>query len=389
MRIDVNAARGAMASAPGEHEPRILFIARAFPPTVGGMENLALRLSGAMSARTHVATLINHRGKKALPAFLPYAFGAAVRIARAEGIDAIHLADALLAPLGVMLKRATGLPVTASVCGLDVTYPNRFYQALVPRALAQLDMTMPISRATADELHARAGAGTPSTVIPLGINPLPLPAEGDVRAFRDLADLRDQERVLLTVGRLIRRKGAAWFARNVLPLLPDDAVYVIAGEGPEREAIEVAAYSAGVSHRVRLLGRIDDALLAAAYAGADVFVMPNIAVAGDIEGFGLVAIEASAAGLPVVASQIQGIAEALSHERNALLVPAGDAESYAATIAQLMRLPVVQLRELGADFGRFTRKRYSWDQTARRYIELISDVVAAKTGAVPQELRAA
>ena len=154
---------------------RLLFVARAYPPTLGGMETLAQQLLEHLDRRrdVEVTPLINRSGKKALPLFLPSAVVRGVRLAHRHQIEAIHLADALLAPVGVALKRFTGLPVTASVCGLDVTYSNPLYQASIPRALRGLDMIMPISRATENEARARAGFGVPSRVVPLGINPLP------------------------------------------------------------------------------------------------------------------------------------------------------------------------------------------------------------------------
>ena len=161
--------------ADGSRRLRILFIARAFPPTVGGMENLALQLSEHLRRHADVTMLINRRGKKALPFFLPYATLAAIKAVRQKRIDVVHVADALLAPVGAAVKLATGVTVTSSVCGLDVTYANRAYQTVVPRALRRLDMTMPISTATMTALRDRAGSSPRAQVIPLGVNPLPCP----------------------------------------------------------------------------------------------------------------------------------------------------------------------------------------------------------------------
>ncbi|MGB2694334.1 MAG: glycosyltransferase, partial [Dehalococcoidia bacterium] len=168
---------------------RLLFVARAYPPTLGGMENFAHQLATNLSQQADVTLIINRHGKKALPAFLPYAFARATYIVRTKDVQAIHLADALLAPLGVALKRSTGLPVTASVCGLDVTYRNRLYQSVVPRALSRLDVTMPISPATKAALQARAGSSTPSKVIPLGVNPLDEPPAEQIERVRSLVGL--------------------------------------------------------------------------------------------------------------------------------------------------------------------------------------------------------
>jgi glycosyltransferase involved in cell wall biosynthesis len=281
----------------------------------------------------------------------------------------VYLSDAMLAPLGAALRAATGVPVVATVHGLDLTWENRAYQAAVRRSLRRLDLVMPNSRATEQALRERTGARPPSEVIPLGVNALATPSDADRAEFRRLAGAPHEQRVVLTAGRLIERKGAAWFTRNVLPRLPEDVVYVVVGEGPDRGAIASAASHAGVSHRVRLTGRISDGALAAAYHAADLFVMPNVSVPGDMEGFGLVALEASGAGVPVVASRIDGITEAVHHERNGLLAPPGDAEEWARVVCGLLALPPAQLGALGDEFARHTRATFGWDRTARRYVQ--------------------
>jgi glycosyltransferase involved in cell wall biosynthesis len=337
-----------------------------------------------MAQQTDVRLLANRHGKKALPAFLPYALCRALWLARRGRIRSVHLADALLAPLGATIKALTGVPVTSSVCGLDVTYPNRLYQSLIPRALGRLDMTMPISRATEAELRVRAGEAVHSTVVPLGVNPLPEPSDVAVREFERLAGLRPDDRVLLTVGRLIKRKGVAWFAEHALPLLPDNVLYAVIGDGDERQAIESTAARAGMAGRLRMLGRVDEETLAAAYRRADVFVMPNVPVPGDMEGFGLVALEAAASGLPVVAAALEGITEAVQHGRNGLLVAPGDHNAFASTIDGLLRMPASQRRALGRRFADYTNAEYSWERAATRYVELIDSL-----SAVPVEIRRA
>ncbi|MBI5288957.1 MAG: glycosyltransferase family 4 protein [Chloroflexi bacterium] len=341
------------------------------------MENLACNLLQHLQRREDldVTSLINRRGKKSLPIFLPSAVVQGANTARRHKIEAIHLADALLAPVGVALKRLTGLPVTASVCGLDVTYPNRFYQAAIPRALKELALVMPISRATEEQLRARAGFGVPSVVVPLGINPLPVSNQEAAHDFRASIGVAAEKPIVLTVGRLIARKGVAWFVGEVLPRLGSDVVYVIVGDGPERDRIAGAAAAQNVSDRVRQMGRVDDATLASAYAAADVFVMPNVPVPGDIEGFGLVALEAAAAGVPVIAADLEGIRQAVRHGHNGLLASAKDAQAWAEAISSLLALPPVEREALGARFSAAAMADYSWDKTAARYAALITDLV--------------
>jgi glycosyltransferase involved in cell wall biosynthesis len=361
----------------GARPLRLLYIARTFPPVVGGMQMLALRLSEHMRQHADVTLLANRLGKGALPAFLPYAIVAGSHLARRNHVDAIHLADALLAPVGVALKKLTHLPVTATVCGLDVTYANRLYQDVVPRALDRLDMAIAISEAARREVTARCEK-VPTTVIPLGTLPAQDSEQTGIRELKALAGVNGSSRLVLSVGRLVERKGVAWFVEHVLPALPEDTTYVVVGEGQEAAAIRQAAERSGVAGRVRLLGAVSDDLLQAAYRAADVFVMPNLPVPGDIEGFGLVALEAAASGLPVVASDLEGITEAIQHERNGLLVRPMSAGGYTSAVRDMLALPAEERRDLGAAFRDYTLAKFSWDAVARRYVDTIRNVAHAR-----------
>jgi glycosyltransferase involved in cell wall biosynthesis len=366
--------------------PRVLFIARAYPPTVGGMENLARQLHDRLGELTDLRGIINRRGKRALPLFLPYATARAIRAVRRRDIDVVHLADALLAPVGAAVKAATGVTVTASICGLDVTWPNPAYQAAVPRALRRLDLALPISHATEAAMRERTGEAPESRVVPLGVD-RPAPADADaMRRFAARARAEDF-RIVLTVGRLVERKGQAWFAANVLPLLPPDVIYCVIGEGPQRAEIERAAAAAGVGDRIRMLGRVDDDMRAAAYASAAVFAMPNVPVEGDLEGFGLVALEAAAAGLPVVASRLEGITQAIHHDRNGTLAIPCDAQSHATAISRVLAMSSDERSALGERWAAYTLAEFGWGRVADRYLEAMGDVLGVRASS--RELRRA
>ena len=352
--------------------PRILYIARAYPPSVGGLEQFAFHHLAALRDVASVDSIVNVHGKRALPLFLASALAEGVARARSERRDAIILADALLAPLGVALRQATGVPVLCCAHGLDVTYPPGAYQAVIRRALEQVDLVVCSSGATERATRERA-PGARTAVVPLGLNPLPDASPRAIARVR-AAVVPAGGRIVLTVGRLVRRKGAAWFAGQVLPLLAHDVRYAVVGEGPERDAILSAAHLAGVHDRVRLLGRVDEATLAGAYAASDAFVMPNIDVPGDPEGFGLVALEAAAAGVPVVAAGLQGITEAIHDGRNGALVAPHDAPAFAAATASVLDLPPSDRRALGERAAAYTRATFGWEKVAARHLALIERI---------------
>ncbi|WNB86329.1 glycosyltransferase [Cellulomonas sp. ATA003] len=118
-----------------------------------------------------------------------------------------------------------------------------------------------------------------------------------------------------------------WFVHEVLPDV-DGVVYLVAGEGPEAADIEDAARRRGVVDRVRLLGAVSAQDKELLMRGSDVFVQPNVPVPGDMEGFGLVAVEAAMRGALVLAADLEGLRDAVVHEQTGLLLPAQDAGAW-------------------------------------------------------------
>ena len=123
--------------------------------------------------------------------------------------------------------------------------------------------------------------------------------------------IRADQVILLTVGRLVRRKGVTWFVRHVLPHLPSSVTYLVAGEGPMADEVVRLVAELGLGNQVRLLGAVDEDDRERLLLGADMFVQPNIPVSGDMEGFGLVLLEAAMRGTTTVASGIDGIVDAV------------------------------------------------------------------------------
>jgi len=138
--------------------------------------------------------------------------------------------------------------------------------------------------------------------------------------------------IVLFVGRLVYYKGIEVLA-HALPLVPD-AQFVVIGKGPERAVLEGIVEAAGASDRLHIIEYADDAELAAWYHAADVLTLPSTSPS---EAFGLVQIEAHAAGTPVVSSDLPtGVTYANLDGVTGLTAPTGDAEALAAAINRLL-----------------------------------------------------
>jgi glycosyltransferase involved in cell wall biosynthesis len=325
------------------------------------METLAAGVWRSIRKVRPDAILIAHGGKnRALIWWLPIALlRVFVRAARNE-IQFVLAGDALTNAAVSFILRPFGVPCITMVMGLDVTYPNRLYRVTTRRGLKRTRLVIAISAATAEEVRKIGVPTSRIVVMRLGV-PIPSVGEKDRAAartsFHHRLGIPDREIVLATIGRLVARKGVGWFVQTVLPMLPPTVHYVVAGEGPEFARIKQAAVAAGVSRRVRLLGRIDDERREEILRGADLFVQPNVPVVADMEGFGLVTIEAALRGTLVVAADLEGVRDAVVDGRTGLLLPPGDAEAWSQKLIGLLANPE-QMVEMGASFGRSASELY-------------------------------
>jgi glycosyltransferase involved in cell wall biosynthesis len=340
--------------------PELLYITRKFPPSVGGMELLAASVHEALQGLRPTRSIALGRSQRHLPWFLPVA---AARTAWSLGhrdVDWVVCGDPVVLTALSPVLRVSEAKVAAIVHGLDLVFPSALYRRVTRHALRRADRVLAISAATADKA-VRLGV-EPSKLTTLHPG-LPHPPAGDRAAaghqLRGLFGLPPDSFVVATVGRLVPRKGVRFFVSEVLPNLPDTVHYLVAGEGPERGPIERAAAAAGVSDRVHLLGRVSDALRDAVFDGTDVVSMPNLSRPGDMEGFGLVALEAALRGAPVVAARIDGLEHALNGGTTGWLCAPNDPSDWLARLRPLVDGDRNRLRQDGERFRRAAQRQFS------------------------------
>jgi phosphatidylinositol alpha-1,6-mannosyltransferase len=347
---------------------RVLFVTRKYPPRVGGMESLSYGLTTGFPGPKTIIAL--GRSQKHLVWFLPYAFA---RVAlTGHRYDVICLGDALLSAVGLVPRVLFKRRIAISVHGLDLTFPNRLYQAYLKHFLradvfiANSESTRRLAEARGLEPVRTITIGVPEQYFRLARVPVLEPELERLRAGRVL---------LLTVGRLVRRKGVAWFVRHVLPKL-SGVLYVVVGVGPERDAILRAARETGMTENLCLLGKVSEARLLELLGGCDVFVMPNIEVPGDVEGFGIVAIEAAASGLPVVAARLEGIPDAIADGQNGHLIESGNAAAFVEVLEPLTRDAAERARQ-GQRGRSYTEQQNAWPRIIARYVELFDELTGS------------
>jgi phosphatidylinositol alpha-1,6-mannosyltransferase len=177
--------------------------------------------------------------------------------------------------------------------------------------------------------------------------------------------------MLLSIGRLQRRKGhdlvirALGACREFAPRL----TYVVVGDGDERLRLEGLVAALGLGDRVTFEGEVPAAALPAYYAACDIFVMPNRVDGVDIEGFGIVFLEAAAAGRPTIGGKSGGVPEAIDENRTGLLVEGTDVEELAGALRRLAGSK--DLRQRMGDAGRArVVGQFNWQRAADDVLRL-------------------
>jgi glycogen synthase len=181
---------------------------------------------------------------------------------------------------------------------------------------------------------------------------------------------------VLTVSRLIARKGLETLIMALARLQREDLSLDIAGEGPSRDALMHLALSCGVADRVRFHGFVDHGSLASLYAAADIFVLASVA-----ESCSMALLEAMAAGLPVIATRVGGTVELVEHGSNGLLIAAQSVDELSAALRTLIH-DRPQRERFAAANRRLTRERFSWRAVARRYETIFSESLSGTGRAV-------
>jgi len=350
----------------------ILFLSRAYPPVTGGIETQNHEIAQAIGAITTTRIIANRRGKAFLPLFLPYAILKALILIR--NYDVVLLGDGVLGIAGFVLKLLTRKPVACIVHGLDLTYPNWLYQKLwVNVFLPGMDRLIAVGNETIRQGCRRGIPAKKFVFIPNGVavrETLPRHSRSELENFLGRGI---QGAVLLTLGRLVKRKGVAWFIENVLRNLEEPVTYIVAGDGPEAAGIRETIRRHHLEDRILVTGKVSDSGKELLYSTADLFVQPNIEVPGDVEGFGLVVLEAAMYGLVVIASNIEGLRDAIQDGQNGFLLPSGDAVAYAEKISALLANPL-QIKDLGRGARNYVTRNCGWPLVARKYLDCLEDM---------------
>ncbi len=399
--------------------PRTLLVSEIFPPRIGGsgrwfweiyrrLPREAFRVAAGedpnQDAVDRDADLAIHRlpltfptrflRPRSLPGYRA-AWKRLRRLVRDEGIEVVHCGRAVPEGLlGLALKLGAGVDYAVFAHGEEVNlsnpeprpprlsrrvYGSRELAAMVGLVLSKADYLVANSDSTRAILTGRWGLPRARLrrLYP-GVDTRlfrPAAADDGVRARLGWTG----RRVVLTVGRLQKRKGhdvliaALPAIRERLP----DVLYAIAGDGEERPALERRARELGVAGSVQFLGEPNDAELVRCYQQCDLFALPNRAIGGDIEGFGIVLLEAQACGRPVLAGASGGTAETLREGETGRIVACEEPAGLAAAVVEMLS-DSDWLARAGTAAREWAVATFDWEIAAGRAAEIFARTPSAE-----------
>jgi glycosyltransferase-like protein len=291
----------------------------------------------------------------------------------ADGVDVFHAQDCISARAAARVRDAgADVQVFRTVHHIDDFTTEALINCQI-RAIEEPDRVFVVSEHWRDLL--RTDYGREACVVPNGVDVARFATVGDVRRaeLRMRAGVRNQF-LFLAVGGIEPRKGSEFLIAAMgelcATLTPPPVLAVVGGHSFQdyhayREAVLERAAEVGLDlgRDIVLLGTIDDEELPHWYRAADALAFPSTK-----EGWGLAILEAQAAGLPVITSDLPVFHEFLTDRVDAVMAPVGDARALAAAMREVVQDE--QLRTRLADNGQTVAQRYTWAQSAARHAEI-------------------
>lgn len=351
---------------------KVLFITRKYPPSIGGMQKVSFDIINNFPELKNAQIIKWGKSQKGLILFIPWVLLKSFYLLTFKKINIIHFGDSSLCFIGYILKKIFKVPITITAHGLDLTYHNKLYQIMIKKTLKEFNSIICVSKASKDIAIKKGVKPNKCTIIPNGVDTSKWILKNK-RKLKTKIDLKNKF-ILLSVGRLIKRKGIYWFIKNVFKKLDKNCVFLITSKGPEEEKIKDLIKSLKLEKRILILGKVSDETLKMLYNSADIFIMPNIHVEGDMEGFGIVAIEAASCGLPVVASNMEGIKDAIKNNKNGFLVEPYNVKEYVKKINEIKNMK--DINKFKKEQINYTKKNYDIKKVSEKYYDLFKKILA-------------
>lgn len=361
-----------------------LLVTNDFPPKIGGIQSYLWELWRRLPADEAAVLTTPYEGADAFDAVAPIhveridqpvMLPTRSLVARIDetasrlGAELVVLDPAL--PLGHLGPRLA-LPYGVILHGAEVTVPGRVPgpRQVLSRVLRGAEIVIAAGGYPADEGERAAKQGLPIAVVPPGVDTdrfVPLAPE-ERAAVRARFGLAPESTLVVSVSRLVPRKGMDVLIRAAAQLAPahPELEVVIGGSGRDLPRLERLV--AELAAPVRLVGRVDDADLPGLYGAADIFAMDcrNRWLGLEQEGFGIVFLEAAACGVPQVAGESGGAAEAVRHGETGLVVDDPRSVAELSDVLRALIIDPARRTAMGVAGRRRAEDEFSYDVLAAR-----------------------
>ncbi|WP_278265513.1 glycosyltransferase family 4 protein [Nocardia sp. AG03] len=372
---------------------RTLLVTNDFPPRPGGIQSYLQALANQLPPEDLVVyaprwrgdshekfdaaqkfRVVRHPTTLMLPT--PAVIRRASALLREHECDTVWFgAAAPLAVMSPMLRRAGADRILASTHGHEVGWSMLPGARQVLRSIGEhTDVVTYVSKYTRGRFASAFGPRAALEYLPPGVDPAEFRPDPAARAeLRARYGLGDRPTVLC-LSRLVPRKGQDMLivAMTEIRQRVDGAVLVIAGGGPYEPRLRGLAEALGVSDSVVFTGRVPSGELAAHHTLADVFAMPcRTRGAGlDVEGLGIVFLEASATGVPVVAGDSGGAPETVREGETGMVVPGRSVQRLTEALVELLT-DRDRAAAMGAEGRAWVERNWHWDRQGARLRELL------------------
>lgn len=362
---------------------KILLVTRNFPPLIGGMERLNQHICRCL-AKTYDVSVAGPKGSAKYhnqnkfvefsPAplwlYILSSWVNTIGLAIKSKPDLVFCGSGAAILAGYFSAKITGAKLVCYLHGLDIIAGSVIYQNVFIPLIKKSDLIL-VNSNHSKKLAMSVGINSnkinilsPGTALPCMENRAQLEA-----GFRQKYNLGGNP-LLLMVGRLTPRKGIQEFIikimSNLLAEYPHLNLLIVGGESLESikkysgisNKLHQLIESMGMQQNIRLLGGLSDETLSAAFFSASALIFPVLEIKNDVEGFGMVAIEAAAHGLPSVGFSVGGVPDAIGHGKSGWLVPSGEYENMEQKIKTILNSKFSA--ELTEDSITHYAKQFEW-----------------------------
>ncbi len=314
-----------------------------------------------------------------LPFFLMGAIVNLLRLTQRQQTELIHVHWVVPnGPIAALVAALRKIPFVVSLHGSDmfIAQKNALFR-WVARWVFQRACAVTVCSKNLQKAAVELGAPFEPELVIWGADPQRfVPMSKNPEWLQNL-DLGKNDRIVITLGRLVPKKGFEVLLRAWAIICADmpDTHLVIGGEGPLLKPLTKIAADLGLTDQVRFAGRVPWDQVPDFLSIGTLYVLPSVqGNEGNVDGLPTVLLEAMGCGLPVIASDIAGIPEAITQDQNGLLVPAGDVDALALTVRDLL-MDAHKRKRLGLAARQSVETNLNWDNVALTYTRIFDDVL--------------